>query len=207
MAGESVRVIEPDAERGGAVGLELRCGLAEERRRIGQIGFGIDDVAGGEREAVADGLLVGRMDVVGRADVEGDGHGGIGELEGSALRIADAAPVLGRRIEAGNLHEKEGEIALRELHPPVADEGCEERVVIRGAVVRGVGFALIPDEAANGHRDEGRDHAVVEAGRGPRGFIGMPSVGASGLPAARAASSSALSAAMRAWRSVCSSAK
>ncbi len=129
---ESLGVREPDAQGGGAVGLEFGGGFAEERRGVGQVGFAIDHVAGGEGEAVADGLLVGRVDVVGVADVEGDGHGGIGDGEGAALGIADAAPVFLRRIEAGNLDEEERQIPLGEVHAPVANERREERVSNRG---------------------------------------------------------------------------
>ena len=42
---------------------------------------------------MADGLFVGWVNVVVRADVEGDGHGGVDEAEGSALRVANFAPV------------------------------------------------------------------------------------------------------------------
>ena len=56
----------------------------------------VDEVAGAEGEAGGDGLLVRRMDVVACADVEGDGHGGVGDGERLALRVADGAPVFSR---------------------------------------------------------------------------------------------------------------
>ena len=64
IGGESAGVVEPDADCGAAVRLQLEGRLAEERRGVRQV-FVIDHVAGGEGETVADGLLVGRMDVVG----------------------------------------------------------------------------------------------------------------------------------------------
>ena len=64
VGGKALRVIEPDAEGSAAVGLQLRHGLAKERRGVRDV-FAVHHVAGGEGETVADGLLVGRMDVVG----------------------------------------------------------------------------------------------------------------------------------------------
>ena len=56
----------------------------------------VDEVAGAEGEAGSDGLLVGRVNVVACADVDGDGHGGVGDGECAALCVADGAPVFVR---------------------------------------------------------------------------------------------------------------
>ena len=53
----------------------------------------VDEVACAECEASGDGLLVGRVNVVACAHVESDGHGGVGDGERAALRVADGAPV------------------------------------------------------------------------------------------------------------------
>ena len=45
---------------------------------------------------------------------------------------------------------------------PVLDEGGEELVVEAERLGAGVGFALVPEDAVDGERGEGRDHGVVE---------------------------------------------
>ena len=72
-----------------------------------------------EGEALADGFLVLGVDVGAFADVDGDGLGGVGELEGHRLRLAQAGPAafgLGRFGVAlhvvGELDPDEGEVAL-----------------------------------------------------------------------------------------------
>src|SRR5215469_6099228 len=87
---EAVGVGEPDAE-GVAVG---RDGDGA-RARVFEM-LAVDEVASAEGEAGSDGLLVRRMNVVAGADVEGDGHGGVGDGERTALRVADRSPVFMR---------------------------------------------------------------------------------------------------------------
>src|ERR1700728_1200210 len=150
VRGESLGVIEPDAQRGCAVRLKLSRGLAEERRCEGDV-FAVGDVARGEGKTMADALLVGRVHIVRRANVESDRHAGAGELQGPALRITDFAPVFAGRVIARNLNEEKRQIALSELNAAVPDERGEESGVVRSAVRGGVGLALIPDEYAQRH--------------------------------------------------------
>ncbi len=95
--------------------------------------FSEDDLAGEEGEALAHDLLVGGVNVVLIAGVDGDGHAGFGEVEGSALRVAEGAPVFSWGAgEGGDLHEEEGEVALMPLRAPVLDHGGEDTVVEAG---------------------------------------------------------------------------
>src|SRR5690606_40844142 len=103
------------------------------------------------------------------ADVDGDGLAGVGHGEGLGLGFAQFGPVPAGVVFAGvvevwELDPVEGEVALGELFAPAGDEGGEAHGVAAG--VGGVGFALIPDDAAQGTGDEGGDHAVVEAAGG-----------------------------------------
>src|SRR5665213_1193680 len=161
---ESGGVVEPDSHVGGTVRLEFGGGFAEKRALILHL-FAVDDVARGECEAGAYGLLIGWVDVVGEADVDGDRHCRIGEAEDAALCIADHTPVFSGRVEAGDLNVEKGKIALPEMTAPVLYQAAKERGVIGGAIGRGVGFALVPEEALDGHRGEGGDHSVVEGSR------------------------------------------
>ena len=136
--------------------------------------FAEDDVAGEEREAFAYGLFVGGVDVVLVADVDGDGHAGVDEVEGAALGVAEEAPVFFGAVEGGDLREEEGEVALTPLGAPVLDHGGEEAAVEGRAVEGGVGFALVPDDSADGERGEGGDHGVVESGGAPGDGVGVP---------------------------------
>src|SRR5271169_6044205 len=107
------------------------------------------------------------------AHVEADRHRGVGEVERAALLIAEGAPGTAV-VEARDLDEQEGEIALLPLAAPVGDEGGEDPLVERGAAVAGVGFALIPDDASEGEGSGGRDHGVEKGGGPPRIEIGVP---------------------------------
>ena len=125
--------------------------------------FAEDDAAGEEGETLAYGLFIGGVDVVLAADVDGDGHAGVDEVEGSALGVAEEAPVFFGAVEGGDLDEEEGEVSLAPLGAPVLDHGGEEAAVESRAIEGGVGFTLVPDDSADGERGEGGDHGVVES--------------------------------------------
>ena len=84
---ESGGVVEPDVH--GSVRWGRRGGRAGRRRRCFRRKTML---TGEEREAFADDLFVGGVDVVLVADVDGDGHAGVGEVERSALRVAEEHP-------------------------------------------------------------------------------------------------------------------
>ena len=128
--------------------------------------FAVNEVLGGEGEALADLPFPGGMDVSRITEVDGDGHGGIGKRERGALSFARFGPVgvaggVHGALVARQLHEVEGEVAAPE-GAPIADEAGEEVAILDGAV--GVAFALIPEGAADGEGGEGENHAAVEAG-------------------------------------------
>ena len=137
--------------------------------------FVVGDVPCQEGEALAYGLLVGGVDVVLVADVDGDGHAGVGEREGFALGVAEFAPAFfGGAGEGGDLDEEKGEVALGPMLAPVLDHCGEEFVVEAGGIEGGVGFALVPDDALDRERSEGGDHGVVEGSGLPGVGVGMP---------------------------------
>jgi len=104
------------------------------------------------------------MDIAGFAQFDGDGHAGVGHLEGLEHLLANPGPTaLGRLFlgshEIGQLHPGEGEL-VAPVGPPVADHGGQLQAV--GLSPTGIGFALIPDGAPNGIGTKRGDHAVVE---------------------------------------------
>ena len=114
-------------------------------------------------EAVADVLLVFGVDAFGVADVDGDGHGGVGELEGLRLELADfGAVAVVIVLECGELAEVEGEVGILPEGAPIVDEGGVE--FWEEGVVAGDGFALVPEDALDGVGDDGGDHAVEHDG-------------------------------------------
>ena len=62
----------------------------------------IGDAASGEREPGGDGLLVARVHVAGVADVGRHRHGGVGQRQGAALRVANLKDGDGAEIKAGD---------------------------------------------------------------------------------------------------------
>ena len=121
------------------------------------------------------------MDVHFIADIGDDGHADVREfLRGEPLRFAEFRPIavagfglnFGKRRE---LHAEKSEVADAPVAPPVGDHvGVEGAVFVRAA---GVGFALVPDGAANAEGDDRRDHRVVEFGRFPVGAAGRTTGG------------------------------
>src|SRR5205085_11327999 len=79
--------------------------------------FFVDEFFGSECEASADGGLIFGVYVGRFADIDRDGHGGVGEFERGELGFAEAGPGgicwgIGGREVGGELNENEGEIAL-----------------------------------------------------------------------------------------------
>src|SRR5690606_35000524 len=151
---------------GDAVGVALASGGLEDGAGVDHVGVAVGAGEGEAGEALADGFFVFGVKVFGFADVDGDGLAGVGHGEGLGLGFAQFGPVpagvvFAGVVEVGELDPVEGEVALGELFAPAGDEGGEAHGVAAG--VGGVGFALIPDDAAQGTGDEGGDHAVVEA--------------------------------------------
>ena len=58
--------------------------------------FAISESTRCKSEAMANILLIGRMHVVGIADIDGNGHSSIGNRQGSALSLADYSPIFAR---------------------------------------------------------------------------------------------------------------
>ena len=126
------------------IGVRLRCrtrvhgssaGIGEaEERTGGDDVFSEDDMAGEEREAFADDLFVSGVNVVLVADVDGYGHSGVGEGEGSALCVTEESPVFFWCAgEGGDLHVEEWEVALMPL--ACASPGSWwERAVVEGSL-------------------------------------------------------------------------
>ena len=73
------------------------------------------------------------MHIVRIADVDGDSHRCVAQLQGLQLAIANQCPILdGAGFEVGNLHIEEGKIALAPLPAPVFDQSAEEAVIELG---------------------------------------------------------------------------
>ena len=125
----------------------------------------IDRGEGPVREALADVLLVLRVDVLGVADVDRDRHARLRQSEDFHHGFAHAGPAFGLRIAVvGQLHPGEGDFVLPE-GPPARDELrqlLDVELGRLGAVC--VAFALIPEHAAERVRSEVDDLAVVEPG-------------------------------------------
>src|ERR1700685_911703 len=115
------------------------------------------------------------MNVVGVTDVDGDYHACVLERQGLTLRITHIRPeAFGRGVPIRDLHEEKRKVALAPGIAPVADHGLKQARIEWSAIRAAVGFALVPDYAANGERSQRRDHAVIQSGRRPRGEVGMP---------------------------------
>ena len=134
-------------------------------------GAGVFDVftigigEGDKGEAFAEGGFVVGVDVGGFAGFDDAGDLGVGgELHDGGLLLADAG-VVADVFLAGELNDVEWEIALAPAFAPVGDHGGLLVAVIGEALVAAAdGFALIPERAANGVRDDGIQHAVEEDG-------------------------------------------
>src|ERR1700683_1583773 len=127
----------------------------------------VDHVLGQERKPAADFLFVAGVDVGGFADVDGDDHRGVGNRQGLGLLVAQLGPMVGLGlcvgdVIVGKLHEEKWEIALAPMLTPIGDERSEGMVI--GFRMVGVGFALIPGDAADGVAEDGVDHAIEEEG-------------------------------------------
>src|ERR1035438_7957186 len=106
---------------------------------------------GGQRQALAHVLLVGGMDVVRVADIDSNGHSGLGDAQRLELRLAEFGPHGGgRSLIIGDLHEQEREVAHSPSAPPVDDHGFEHGRIQGRADSRGVALSLIPDDSADG---------------------------------------------------------
>src|SRR5271170_2204050 len=124
---------------------------------------------------MADGLFVGRMNIIRSADVEAHGHAGVGQAQRAALGVADdPPPLILSRSEARYLYEEEGEVTFRPLAAPVGDERWEDLGIHRRKRNPAVGLALIPDHTLNLEANKRGDHSVVEIVGRPRGGIGAP---------------------------------
>ena len=164
---------------GHAHGVALGFCRAEHGAGILQIGPAVGLGEGHEGQAVPHLLLLAGMDVGQVADVEGDGHAGVGDGEALGLPHPDLGQLGGLVAIAvrRQLHEVEREVPLAPEVAPAPDQGLLLLEV--ELAVHAVGFALVPDGAADGEGDEGVDHAVVEPGVARVG-IGGQEVGAYG---------------------------
>lgn len=114
------------------------------------------------------------MDVVGIADVDGDGEPALRIFgRNPPLRLAHLRPAaVGRRNRwlaiTGQLHQQQGQ-ACAELPPPVVAQRTQAQRIRRA--LAGVRFSLIPEHAAQPDAAERRDHPVVQR-RQPGG--GLP---------------------------------
>jgi hypothetical protein len=87
-------------------GASLGVGVAEGRAGRNEI-FLIGDAASEGRKTGAYVLLIGRVDVVLIADVNGDSHAGVGKVKGLELGLAESAPfVVGTASKRGELNEE-----------------------------------------------------------------------------------------------------
>ena len=138
---------------------------ALERGRIGDdVGEAVDVLERVKREAAADRLLMVLVDVVHVREVARDGERGVLLIGGVLrLRLLDLEPALPERRE---LHDVELERGIFERLCPRVVQVAQFRVV--SPAVIGVAATLVPDEAAVGHRREGRHHAVPHAARAVR---------------------------------------
>jgi len=120
FGGEVLRIVEPDAKAEESIGVELAGRFSIEGAGRDD-GFAVDYVPGCRSKACGNCLLVAGVDIRGVANIQRDGHGGVGDIEGATLCIADCSPILGWRIEARDLDVEEGKIALGEVTSPVTD--------------------------------------------------------------------------------------
>ena len=128
--------------------------LAAAGQRTGEFGVAIiDGRLRGEGEPASDLLFVFRMDVISFADVDDDGHGGVGQFQRQQLRLPQLRPLafLGlaswrnsTRIVIGELHIKKREFGIPSLSPAENHRRKQFAILARS---RGVRFALIPDRA------------------------------------------------------------
>lgn len=117
-----------------------------------------------ESEAFADVLFICGMDICGVADVGDHRHAGMGDVESFELGLPDAGEffvAVASVFVWGELDIVEGHVRVVPNSAPAVDEGFHFFVVEHVFAV--VGFALIPDRAANGVRNEWVDHAMIES--------------------------------------------
>ena len=115
---------------------------------------------------MADLLLVGRVDVVDVADVDGRRQADLGIGGGHpALDVAHARPAgldrLGlARTEVGQLHHQERQVRPLERATPVGDQGRQQAGI--GRRLGDIGLALVPGKTLQAIGDQRRDHAVAQ---------------------------------------------
>src|SRR5260370_545998 len=112
---------------------------------------------------MADVLLIGRMYVVRCADIDGDGHTRIHQVESLYLGFPQDGPfALGTGLEISKLDEQERERTLRPGAAPVLDERLKQPSVYVGMIFSGVVLTLIPDDAAHHVTRQRSDHGIVQ---------------------------------------------
>ena len=112
-------MIEPGANRRA-----LRSGLAEHRSPVVH-GFAVSEVPRRQRQAVAHVDLVGGMNVVGIADIDGDCHGSVAQAQRVHLLLAKVGPVFVRSgLEVGDLHVEKGKRRPRPTGGASLRSGC-----------------------------------------------------------------------------------
>ena len=137
----------------------------EDGARVDQLVVSVVLGQGPEGEALADVLLVGRVDVVHRGDVRGHGHTGMGNLERFQLGLPDPGQGLGipvAVVEGRELNEVEGKVGLFPYAPPSRDEGLHLLMIEHAFPV--VGFPLVPKGSLDGIGEQGGDHGIVHVG-------------------------------------------
>ncbi len=128
-------------------------------------------MASGAREPISDLLLVRRMNVPAIAEIDRDREAGIAILlDCTTLRFAHARPTaldrLRRRLtEVRELHDQERYIAA-EAAAPIGHPMTQQRFVL--VRLLGIGFALVPHDAAHGVVLERRDHRIADHGQSRR---------------------------------------
>jgi hypothetical protein len=121
--------------------------------------FAIDVAERPEGEALADVLLVLRMNILRIPEVDGDGHAGLGQRERLQHGFTHAGPTFAGRGEVGELRPREGHFVLPKRAP--ARDELRELLVVEAGIAVGIAFALIPKHATQRVRHE-IDHFAIE---------------------------------------------
>ena len=114
---QALRVIEPDSQRPPfPSGLPIERAIERKRR------LSVSQGTSSQGKPCAHRLLIRRMHIIALSDVQGDCHAGIDYVEGTALAIANQAPIFFRGLEARDLNKQERQVALLPLSSPIGDE-------------------------------------------------------------------------------------
>ena len=117
-----------------------------------------------QRKSFAHGLLVLGVNIRGVADIDGNGHAGVGCSQCLEETFTDRRPGVGFVVR--QLYKKEGKVTLAPHVSPTGDQRGQQRLVVQaGRPAVRVAFALVPDGSTNRIRNQRLDHAIVECGR------------------------------------------